>query len=159
MAAIHLMTVPIKVVLKTGKKEETYNIEVREYERSERKALEKNDKKVKDLLYRLNRISSQYESAKKKAEYAEKLEDYKKALKFEERADELAEQLEAISEEVNKLGANDYAEKKAQKAYDLLISGEDKEALKEKAEGIGFDTIMRLIFDERQKVVGKQQEE
>ena len=154
-----LMSVPVEVIIKDGKKKEKLHVEVRDMTREERKEAEKVTKKYKDLSYRLNRISSSLESAEKKAVYAEKLEDFKKALSFQEKADEFKSQLDDVVKEVNKLGGDDFAEKQAKLNFERLVSGEDKERLSQIAEEKGYNTVMRLLFDAKREVEGKQQEE
>jgi hypothetical protein len=157
MMATLLMSVPVEVVVKDGKKKEKLHVEVREMTRDERKEADKVTKKYKDLSFRLERVSSALESAKKKAEYAEKLEDFKKALSFQEKVDEFQAQLEDLVEEVNKLGGDDFAQKQAKINFDRLVSGDGKERLEEIAEEKGYNTVMQLLWKAKAEVEGKQE--
>jgi len=151
-----MLSVPIEVEIRDGKKKEKLKVELRDLTKEERKENEKLLKRLKEMLYRINRLERKRESVEKKRDYAEKLEKYKEAMEYQEKLDKIDEELDRIQREIEELGGDDYIEVEAKKNFTRLVSGEGVERLREIAETKGYATVMRLLNEAKAEVEGKQ---
>lgn len=147
---------PIDVVVKRSDGEETLHIVYRYPTKKEEKEFRKIEKKILDLLKRYRKLGSEISVLDKKIEYAEKREDWEAAEKYVDQKQKLEEEYEQLLEALDKEGGQDIAEVVNRKKFDVLVSGEDKERLKEIADVVGYTRIMTQLDTEREKLEGKR---
>jgi hypothetical protein len=142
------LSLDIKIPLEIqegGKTKEKLEVFLREFTKQEKKDMEELMLKFKKLFKKLNKLSNKETSLDKKIELNEKLEKYEKALKLTDEKEKISEEIEQISEDIEELGGEDFEEEMAKKRFDLLISGNDKEKLREYCEIKGYSFIMQLL--------------
>ena len=79
-----------------------------------------------------------------------------KAFSLVEERDNLQNKIEEVAIELESLGGEDFEEKMAKKRFDTLISGEDKEKLREYAEIRTYKTILKLMDEQKAELEKKQ---
>jgi len=152
------LTLDVKIpleILEGGKTKEKLEVFYRDFTREEKKEREELVAKFTKLFKQANKLQKKEESLNRKIKLNEKIGDFKKALKLEEEKDKLHEEMEALSEQIEELGGDDFKEELAKKRFDLLVSGKDKEKLREYCEIKGYMTILSLMDAKRAEIEKK----
>ncbi len=139
-----------------GKIKETLEVSYRYPTKKEEKELDNELKRIKELIGELRKIGSKIESLEKRIEYAEKQENFEKAEQLLDKKEKLEAKLEKIQEEVEAMGGVDWSEAINKKTFEMLVSGKDKERLKEYAEAMGYTKIIAELNKTRAELEGKQ---
>lgn len=152
------LTLDVKIpleILEGGKTKEKLEVFYRDFTREEKKEREELVAKFTKLFKQANKLQKKEESLNRKIKLNEKIGDFKKALKLEEEKDKLHEEMEALSEQIEELGGDDFKEELAKKRFDLLVSGDDKEKLREYCEIKGYMTILSAMDAQKAEIEKK----
>jgi ABC-type Fe3+-citrate transport system substrate-binding protein len=139
-----------------GEIKETLEVSYRYPTKKEEKELDNELEKIKKLVSELRKIGSKIESLEKRIEYAEKQGNFEKAEQLLDKKEKLETRLEKMQEEVESMGGADWAEAINKKTFEMLVSGEGKERLREYAEAMGYTKIMAELNKARAELEGKQ---
>ncbi len=142
-----------------GESKETLTVYLRDYTKEESKQFEKLKKKFKDLSKKAQKLVAKANSVEKKMSLYEKAEKFDKAIEMADASDKLIVELDEITEGVEKLGGDEFYEKMAKESFDIRLSGDGKEQLREYAESKGYSFIMKFLEEEKEDIEKKQQGE
>jgi len=154
-----LLSLDVKIPLEIregGKLKEKLEVYYRDYTKDEKKKFNKIVKDFKNLFIKVSKYGQKETSLNKRIELAEKIGKYEKAFALVEERDELQNMIEEVALELENLGGEDFEEKMAKKRFDILISGEDKEKLREYAEIRTYKTILKLMDEQKAELEKKQ---
>ncbi len=143
-------------VLKQGESLETLTIFLRDYTKEENKKFADIIKKFKDLSRKGQKLVTKAGSIEKKMDLYEKAGKFDKAIEMAEASDKLILDLDKITKSVDDLGGDEFHEGLAKESFDIRISGEDKEQLRDIAEIKGYSSVMKLLEKEKERVEKKQ---
>lgn len=154
-----LLSLDVKIPLEIkegGKTKEKLEVYYRDYTKDEKKEFDEVVKSFKKLFLKVTRYGQKEESLNKRIELSEKMGKYENTYKLIEEKDELQKKVEDIALELDKLGGDEFEEKMAEKRFNTLISGEDKEKLREYAQIRSYKTILSLIDEQKAEFEKKQ---
>lgn len=154
-----LLSLDVKIPLEIkegGKTKEKLEVYYRDYTKDEKKEFDEVVKSFKELFLKVTRYGQKEESLNKRIELSEKMGKYENTYKLIEEKDELQKKVEDIALELDKLGGDEFEEKMAEKRFNTLISGEDKEKLREYAQIRSYKTILSLIDEQKAEFEKKQ---
>lgn len=147
----------IAIEVKKGDKTESkLTVFVREFTKNEKLEFKALEDKFKTMFKKLGKIANKQSIIDKKISLQEDIGQREAALKSIEAKEKLDKEIEAIENELEKIGGDNFAEETAEKRFDMLISGDGKEGLRELAEIKGYAWIMRAIDVEKQALEKKQ---
>lgn len=142
-----------------GKKKDKLSVFLREFTKAEKKEHEELRKKFERIFTKVQKIGKKQTVLQKKAELYELNEDYKSAIETVSKIEKLDAEIEVLIEELDEIGGgnqDEFAENSAKDRFDALVSGKDKEKLKELAEIKGYSTIMRELDIAKSELEKKQ---
>jgi len=154
-----LLSLDVKIPLEIqegGKTKEKLEVYYRDYTKEEKKEFDEVVKNFKELFVKVSKYGQQESSLDKKIELSEKIGDYKKAFALVEEKDKLQVKIEDLADELETLGGEDFEEKMSKKRFDTLISGEDKEKLREYAQIRSYKIIIGLMDEQKAEFEKKQ---
>jgi len=154
-----LLNLDVKIPLEIregGKLKEKLEVYYRDYTKEEKKKFNKIVKDFKNLFMKVSKYGQKEASLNKRIELAEKIGNFDKAFSLVEERDNLQNKIEEVAIELESLGGEDFEEKMAKKRFDTLISGEDKEKLREYAEIRTYKTILKLMDEQKAELEKKQ---
>jgi hypothetical protein len=150
----------IVVVINEGDKvKEKLTVFFREFTRSEKKEQEALTNQFKGISKKAQKLSRKQLSLGTKARLLELDGEYREAIKTVEDSEKIEDELEVLLEELTELGGGDieyFNERTAERRFNTLVSGKDKDALLGYAEIKGFSTIMSLLDNEKRELEKKQ---
>ena len=153
------LTLDVKIPLEIqegGKLKEKLEVFYRDFTKKEKKELETLVEKFKNLFKRANKLSKKEVILNKKIDLCEKSDKFEKAFKFIEEKETLLADIEKLEDELESLGGDDFEEEMAKKRFDLLVSGNDKEKLREYAVIKGYSTILKILDTQKADIEKKQ---
>ena len=147
-------------VMEGGKKKESLSVFYREFTKAEKKEHEELAKKFMKLYNKTQKIAKKQATLNKKIELLENSNQNEKALKCIDELEKLDEELEVLEEDINEIAGgeyeNDFAEKSAKERFETVVSGKDKEKLKQLADIKGYVEIMNLLDVAKSELEKKQ---
>ena len=146
-------------IQENGKSKEKITVYLRDYSKEESKKFSKLKADFLKMLKRSKKLVLKTNSVEKKMELYEKAEKYEDAIKMAKVHDKLSEEMEAVTDELEALGGDEFYEERSKESFDVRISGEDKEKLREYAESKGYLFIMQFLEKEKAEVEKKQSDE
>lgn len=146
--------IPIEIQ-ENGKTKEKLEVFYRDYTKDEKKEFEKIVNRFRALFKKALKIEQKEKILSKKIELSEKSEDYKQSLKYLKEQEKLQGELNALAEEIEGLGGDAFEEKMSKKRFDTLLSGKDKEKLREYTEAKGYEFVMNAIDAQRTEIEKK----
>lgn len=151
------LEVPIIVNLrKAGQVEETLSVSLREYTKSEKTKLAKQEDTFTKLIEKSQKHLRLVDKLETKIELQKSAEDFSGALTTFSELEEAEKKADSIADEIKELGGNDFYERKAKENFISLVSGTGKERLGEIAETKGYLKVMHLLNEEKKEVEKKQ---
>ena len=140
-----------------GKSKEKMTIFIRDYTKEESKKFSKLKDKFLNLIKLSKKLSYKASSIDRKMDLYEKAEKFDKAVEMAEASDKIMSDIDKVTNDVEALGGDDFYEERAKESFNVRVSGEGKEALREYAETKGYLFIMTFIEKEKESVLKKQQ--
>lgn len=149
----------IEIEVKEGNKtKEKLTIFYREFTQAEKKEQDGIKKQFFAINKKAQKLARKQDSLNKKAQLLELNEEYEKALEAIDKKDELEDELETLLEELTVISGDDpeaFAEKTAQRRFETLVSGKDKDALLVYAEIKSYAQLMQSLDEAKRELEKK----
>ena len=150
----------IKIEVKEGNKtKENLKVFFREFTQAEKKEHDSLSKQFEKIFKKAQKIGKKEALLSKQAELFELAGDYEKSLKVLDSKSILDDELEKLIDEVEAIGGEDkeeFAEKAAKDRFNKIVSGDDKEKLREYAVVKSYVSIMRDLDIAKRELEKKQ---
>jgi len=150
----------IKIEVKEGNKiKETLKVFFREFTKSEKKEQDILKKQFLALEKKANKLNRKQVSIGEKIELYKLTKDYDKAVIGIKEREDIEDELEELLEELIALGGgqpDEFVEKSAEKRFNVLVSGKDKDVLQDYAEIKGYAQLMQDLDIAKRELEKKQ---
>jgi len=138
-----------------GKVIKTFKVNLRELTKKEERTLSNKNKKVFDLYNKSTKLEKRLSVFEDKIEAYKELEQFEKVLKETTKLEKLYAEQDEIEAEFEKLGGLDTLTEASKETFDITVSGDEKEGLREWIEGNNdYATILALLKEDAKEKKG-----
>jgi|GEM_PF-3127133 len=150
----------IKIEVKEGNKtKESLKVFFREFTQKEKKEHDVLRKQFLAINKKAQKLNRKQVAISEKAELYKLTKDYQSAIDAVSEQEKIEDELEELLDELSELGGGDpveFAEKTAENRFEVLVSGKDKETLREYAEIKGYTALMQSLDESKNELEKKQ---
>ena len=152
----------VKIIVEieeNGKDKESLSIFLREFTKVESKEYKTLFKEFSGFVRKSEKLERQLKSTNKRLNIAGKMDDNDLSLKLLDKIDKIENDLDKVRDDLEKLAGDNFEESMAEKSFNLLVSGDGKEKLKEYAEIKGYSNIMSSLRKAKEDIEKKPHSE